>query len=89
MQNENSDPHAMLLWQMIRGGRVPLSFFNTWMTAKIMARALDNARRPIMIPLDQGYFAPAHWRARRRQTMDGMRQAVPGKSNFASFSRNV
>jgi hypothetical protein len=45
---------------MIRGGRVPLSFFNTWMTAKIMARALDNARRPIVIPLDQGYFAPAH-----------------------------
>lgn len=43
-------------------------------TAKITKRATTR-------PLPQGYFVPPHWRARRRQIMEGTNRIVPIGSN--------
>lgn len=48
---------------------------------KQIIRTAKTTRRPMIRPLDNGYFEPPHWRARKREMIAGIRKRLPMISN--------
>lgn len=70
-------------------GTVALTPLRYWMTLKPRRKTPEKTKREIILAEDQAYWKPPHWRARRRQTMPGMKKAVPGRSNRRSRACHV
>ena len=80
---EKKTAPATLRFFMMRGGRVALSFFQNWMPTKQQNSTKEVMKSATIRVLPQAYFVPPHCKARRQDIMQGMKAAMPRKSNFA------
>jgi hypothetical protein len=71
----------------MRIGIVAVSGIKTWIKMKMTRVTANVVKSPIILGADQEYVDPPHWRARIRQTMDGIKNKSPRGSRRLNCSR--